>query len=602
MSGFDDVLLDYYQRELDALRHLGSEFARAYPKVAARLDLGAQGSADPQVERLLESFAFLTGRIQRSLDADFPLIPAALLEVLYPHLVAPVPSMAIARWQPAAGEMAADQRHDVPRGSRLFADTDDGVTCRFRTCQPVVLRPLRITGAGILAPDAHAATLGRPASSVISLTLESTAPAQTLDMLGIDSLRLHIGGTLAAAGQLHELLTTGLRDVVVVPGNGGVPVSLGPGAVRPVGFADDEAVLPDPPQAHPAYRLVQEYFAFPEKYLFLDLIGLDRAAAGQRCEVLFLLDRLPSRAVDVDAETFRLFCTPVINLFPKTTEPLRLDHRTNEYMLVPDARWEAITEIHSVLKVSAYTDPRETAQVVAPFFSAAHTDGTEERAFYVSRRAASRRAGIPGTDVHVRFVDLDFAPQQPASRTLYAHTLCTNRGLAEEIPAGTRLNQQDALPIRLVTLDGRPTPQRPPPLDGQVLWRLVSHLSLNHLSLDGGPASLGALKEILFLYGDTGRADLRHQIEGLCGLTVEPVVRRLREFGWNAFVPGRAITVTFDRRSYGGGSPYLLGAVLERFFALYAGMDAFTQLTLRNIQDEGDSHTWPPVPGVQSAL
>lgn len=602
MSGFDDVLLDYYQRELHALRHLGAEFAHAYPKVAARLDLGGQVSADPQVERLLESFAFLTGRIQRSLDADFPLIPAALLEVLYPHMVAPVPSMAIARWHLGQGEMAADQKAVVPRGARLFADTEDGVTCRFRTCYPVTLRPLRLAGADVLAPDSHPATLGRPAASVIRLVLESASPKQTLGELAVDTLRLHLGGTMASASQVHELLTTRLRDVVVVPGDGGPPISLGAGAVRPVGFADEEAVLPDPPQAHPAYRLIQEYFAFPEKYLFLDVLGLDRALAGRRAEVLFLLDRLPPRTVDISEDSFRLHCTPVINLFAKTTEPLRLDHRRSEYLLVPDARWEAITEIHSITKVSAYTDPRESADVVAPFFSAAHTDGTDERAFHVTRRAASRRAAIPGTDVHIRFVDLDFAPEKPAAKTLYAHTLCTNRGLAEEIPAGSRLNQEDAAPVRLVALDNRPTPQRPPPLEGQVLWRLVSHLSLNHLSLDGGPRSLTALKEILFLYGDTGRADLRRQIEGLCGLEVAPIVRRLRNGGWNAFVPGRAVTLTFDRRAYAGGSPTLLGFVLERFFALYSGMDAFTQLTMRNIQDEGDSHTWPPATGVHDAL
>ncbi|MGC2855974.1 type VI secretion system baseplate subunit TssF [Novispirillum sp. DQ9] len=602
MSGFDDVLLDYYQRELHALRHLGAEFARAHPKVAARLDLGGQASADPQVERLLESFAFLTGRIQRSLDADFPLIPAALLEVLYPHLVAPVPSMAIARWQLGQGEMAADQKAVVQRGARLYADTEDGVTCRFRTCYAVTLRPLRVAGADVLAPDDHEATRGRPAAGVVRLTLESASPKQTLADLAVDSLRLHLGGTMASASHLHEMLTTRLRDVIVVPGDGGAPVSLGAACVRPVGFADAEAVLPDPPQAHPAYRLVQEYFAFPEKFLFVDVDGLDRALAGTRAEILFLLDRPLPRAVSVSEESFRLFCTPVINLFPKTTEPLRLDHRRSEYLLVPDARWEPITEIHSLLKVSAYTDPRESADVVAPFFSAAHTDGTEERAFYVARRAASRRAAVPGTDLFVRFVDLDFNPEKPAAKTLYAHTLCTNRGLAEEIPAGTRLNQEDAAPVRLVALDNRPTPQRPPPLEGQVLWRLVSHLSLNHLSLDGGPRSLAALKEILFLYGDAGRPDLRRQIEGLRGLDVKPIVRRLRGGGWNAFVPGRAITLSFDRRDYAGGSPTLLGFVLERFFALYAGMDAFTQLTMLNTQNEGDSHTWPPATGVHDAL
>lgn len=601
MSAFNEDLLVAYQRELQALRTLGSEFARAYPKAAARLDLGADGSADPQVERLIEAFAFLTARIQTTIDNDFPLIPGALLDVLYPHLTAPAPSVAIARFEPKVTQGALTDGHLIARGTSLFAETAQGATCRFRTAYDVTLWPVRLGRPRLTSVDAYPFLSGASAAAVLVVPVE-TRGTLPLEALPLDELRLHLAGDVLSAAPLYELLAAA-RGVLVVPEGAERPSArLGPEAIRPVGFGPREAVLPAPPQAHPGYRLVQEYFACPEKFLFLDVAGLKGALRGTRSEILFLLGSAPPKTVMLDDQALELGCTPVVNLFERTSEPLRLDHTRHEYLLVPDARFESITEIHSVLKVSASADPREQASVIAPYFSVQHGETTQERSFFATRRVPSSRLHVPGTDLMISFLDLDFTPRLPADKTVFAHTLCTNRGLAEELPPGTLLQVEDALPASLITLLRRPNPQRMPPLAGETLWRLVSHLSLNHLSLGNNPACLTALKEILVLYGQSGQPGFRQQIDGLKEMAVERTVSRVGQEAWRGFVSGHAITLTFDERNYVGSSAFLFGAVLRHFFALYASVNSFTQLTVRSLQRDEDWKRWPAVTGVLDVL
>lgn len=601
MSGFDEDLLVYYQRELRTLRALGTEFATAYPKIAARLDVGAEVSPDPQVERLIESFAFLSARIQRTIDDDFPIIPEHMLGVLYPHLTAPLPSMSIIRIDPDPTQGALTTGHAVPRGTRLFAETAQGVSCRFRTAYDTVLWPLKVAKVVAGSTDTFPALGNLDAAAVVAVRLEATGAAP-LEALPIERLRFFLGGDDLTSAQLYELLGCALSGVVVVPGDQTVPSAvLTAECIRPVGFADDEAVLPDPPQAHPGYRLVQEYFAFPEKYLFLDVTGLKGALRGRSVDLLFLLRQPPGKTAHIDASCFQLGCTPVINLFDRMSEPVRIDQTALEYRLVPDVRWEPITEIHSIGTLSASTDPRERAAILAPYFSCSHGEQAA-RAWYVARRLPSARASVPGTDMMLSFVDLDFQPARPAEQTVYAHLLCTNRGLAEQVPAGALLQPDQPLPKREIVLLRRPTAQIQPPLGGQTLWRLVSHLSLNHLSLDNTPEALRAFKEILRLYGVPGRAGFAQQIDGIAGMSVAHAVRRIGEDPWRGFVHGRAVDLTFDEAAFVGTSAYLLGAVLSRFFALYAGINSFTQLTIHSLSRDKEWKTWPPAAGALDVL
>jgi type VI secretion system protein ImpG len=613
-----DELLDYYQRELSYLRHEGAAFATRYPRVAARLDFSDAESPDPHVERLLESFAFLTGRIQRTLDAGFPQIPAAFLGVLYPHLVAPVPSMAIARFEVDPDHARAAVGFTLPDNTPLFAEAGDGLTCRFRTGYPVELWPVEVAEAS-LQPSAafgfldHRADVG----AVLRLRLRGMGKLTFADMAP-RRLRFFLHAGAMASGALYELLLNEVRGVAVRPAGASGPVrELPASAVRAVGFSPDEDVLPWPGHAAHAYRLIQEYFVFPEKFLFLDVDGLDGYGQGKEAELLFLLAAPPRRPVAIDRTTFHLNCAPVVNLFRRTSEPVRLDQRQVEFRLVPDAYRERSTEIHSILKVSASSAYEDDSRTFQPFYSFSHQAASHQaashqtashqaaradaRAFWIARREPAGRADLSGTDMMLSFLDLDFKPTRPPAQAVFAHTLCTNRGVAEQMPAGARLNIEVDAPLKGIACLTKPTRQLTPPLGGQTLWRLVSHLSLNHLSLDGDQG-LEALREILRLYATFDDASVAGQVAGLSGLSCAPVVRRIGNEAWRGFCRGTQVGLELDEERFVGGHPFLLASVLNRFFGLYAGVNSFTQLVLTSRQRHGIWKTWPPLAGDRPVL
>ena len=597
-----EELLRYYRDELTYLRRMGGEFAALYPRVAARLELGRDECADPQVERLLESFAFLTARLQRDLDGELPEITTALLGVLYPQLVNPIPPMSVARFDvdPEQGKLTTGFR--VERHTQLFAYTSQGHTCRFRTCYPVTLWPLAVEYAAF-EDTGQFDFLDSMTNVAAVLRLKLKVLGGALADLELKRLRLYLSGDPALAGTLYELLFSHVRGVALLPEGEAQPVHLPAGSILPVGFRDEEDVLPYPAQSHPGYRLLQEYFAFPEKFHFFDLDNLDAHRRGSTLDILFLLDRMPAEYLPVSRETFSLGCTPIINLFRKTTEPIRLDHRTHEYRLVADKRRERTTEVHSVLNVSATSTADERTRYFEPFYSYNHAlDGAEHKAFWHARRQPSLNRDIPGSEVFLSFLDLDFKPARAPLDTVYAHTLCTNRELATQLPAGAALQIEEQAPLFGISCLTKPTQPAQPPLRGAALWRLVSHLSLNHLSLSEGRESLSALREILKLYSSTDRPSTQQQIMGITGMECRKVVRRVGRDAWRGFCRGVEITLEFDEEKYVGSGAFLLGAVLDRFFALYASVNSFTQLRIKSRQREGVWKEWPPAAGEKIIL
>jgi type VI secretion system protein ImpG len=598
----NEELLRYYRNELNYLRRMGGEFAAQYPRVAGRLELGRDECADPQVERLIESFAFLTARLQRDLDGQFPEVTTALLGVLYPQFTAPVPPMAVARFDVDPGQGKLTTGFRVERDTPLFAYTQQEHACRFRTCYPVTLWPLTVTYAAV--EEAGQFDFLDGAGNVAAvLRLKLSCDAGYLSELELRRLRFYLDGEAGLVGELYELLFCNVTGVVALTGSEAHPVHLPRGSILPVGFGDEEEVLPYPRQSHPGYRLLQEYFAFPAKYHFFDLDHLDRCRRGRELDLLFLLDKVPAGHEFIGPDNFVLGCTPIINLFRKTTEPIRLDHRTTEYRLVPDKRRERTTEVHSILSVSASSADDDRACRFEPFYSYSHgMDGGADRAFWHARRAASLNKDIPGTEVFLSFLDLDFEPSLPPAQTVYAHTLCTNRELAAQLPAGAALQIEEQAPLFGISCLTKPTLPAQPPLRGETLWRLVSHLSLNHLSLCDGPDGLPALREILRLYSPADSPSAGQQIAGLHSMECRRVVRHVGRDAWRGFCRGTQVTLAFDEEMYVGGGAFLLAAVLERFFALYASVNSFTELQIRSLQREGVWKKWPPTVGEKMVL
>ncbi len=582
-----DDLLEFYQRELQYLRNAGTDFARTYPKIAGRLELGPDGSADPHVERLIEAFAYLTGRVQRSIEADFPRLTEALLDTLYPTLSSPVPAMAIARFSVDA---PAPTGITVPRGTPVSAIAEGDLRCRFRTCYDVELWPLSMAAPAVLATDRWSFLDNDPAVAV--LRLELSGGPDTFAALAGRRLRLHLGGDAIGASRLLELILTGSDRVAYVRG-GRATIRPQGECVRLVGLAEDEAVLPAPGQGHPAYRLLQEYFVFPEKFRFVDLAIPETAGEGP-LEILFLLPFLPPRGLTLAPDSLQLGCTPIINLFAKVAEPIRLDRRRGEYRVMPDARLDRVSEVHSIVEVVGHTLTGDRRTVYRPYFSVDHGgDADTPQSFWAARRVPTDRREAPGTDVNLSFVDLDMAPADPPDRTIIVRCLCTNRLLPEQVPVGAKLQvEQPASGARAECIT-RPTPPRPPPMAGQTPWRLVSHLSLNYLSVAEGEASLDALREMLRLYAPPLDAAAEQQVQGIRGLACRRVTRRVGAGVRAAMCRGLALTLDFDERRYVGASAFVLASVLETFFGLYASVNAFTQLSITSQQRSGVWYAWP---------
>lgn len=594
-------LLRYYREELSYLRRMGAAFANRFPAVAARLQLGPDVVPDPHVERLIESFAFLTARIQRDLDTTLPEHTTALLEMLYPNYVAPVPSMSVARLvvDPSAAKLTSG--YVVPRHTPLFANDTHDRTVRFRTGYPVTIWPVRVTGASFESPDAFTwLDFASDVASVLRIRLACTAGS--FRELDLRSLRFYINADARVCQAVYEALFAHARRVAVVGAPGTAPRMLPASAIAPVGFSQLDALLPQGPQAQAGYGVLQEYFAFPQKFNFFDVTALDGVEADQTIDILVLLDRPPAERLPIDAETFMPGCTPVVNLFTKACEPIRLDHTRTEYRVVTDQRREDWMEVHSILRVSGQPDGAPEPVRYRPFFSFEHGDdgqvGVDPRAFWHARSRPTVRADVPGSDKMLSLVDLDFHPAEPYGvQSVYVQALCTNRRIAEQLPTGALLQTELAAPIDRVVLLHRPTPQRDAPVGGANHWKLISHLSLNHLSIESAEGTR-ALREMLRLYAGDDPVTLR-QIAGIRGVDTRRVTRRIGADAWRGFCRGLEITLTLDEADFVGGNPYLFTAVLNRFFGQHAAVNSFTQLRVMSVQREGVWKQWPPTAGTQ---
>lgn len=607
--------LDYFARELHYVRESGAEFAKQHPKVAARLSIAGQSCGDPHVERLIESFAYLTAKLQYHIDSELPELTSALLGILYPQYASPIPSMAIASMDvPPGVELTSGAL--VPKHSPLFADSHGGPNCRWRTCYPVTLWPITVKSADIMAPETldlqgnygGVAAIRLRLATTNGMTFRALAELESDPEKRLRSLRFYLSGSGISIARLYDILFAHTTKLLVtrrttIPGTADtVTQVLSETLPRAVGFANDEDALPYPEHAHNGYRVLQEYLAFPEKFHFFD-VELQNLPSDTTCDLVLLLDQRPPSSVAVRADTFKLGCTPIINLFPKISEPIRVDHRRPEYRLVADSRRERTTEIHSIQKVTATSPADAKALTYEPFFSYVHrAKGDEPTAFWHSRRVPSERKDIPGTDVFLAFVNLDFRPERPPSEAVYAQVLCTNRDLSEEMTPGVPLQFERAAPPAVVTCITKPTQQQHVPLGGQALWRLVSNLSLNHLSLSGGESGLNALREILrsYLFADSPQVD--KQLAGVVGIACQTVTKRVGDRAWRGYCRGTEVTLSINEEQFTGSSAILFASVLSRFLGLYAHLNTFTELVLVSTAREEEWKRWPPMAGEKALL
>lgn len=612
-----DELLYLYERELAYLRRTGEAFARQYPKVAGRLLLEPTKCDDPHVERLLEGFAFLAARVHLRIQDDFSEFSEGLLDVVYPQFTRPVPSMTTAQFRldPEQGKLTTG--FSVPAGTQLYTRPTGGVACQFRTCYDTLLWPIEVASAKWLSPHELSPPVRAP-DAVAALRMElHCAPDVTFGALEMDRFRFHLRAESALAATLYELLSNNCIGILARAPGGAArdaePHALPAGALRPVGFAEDEGLLPTPRRAFVGYRLLQEYFSYPDKFFYFDVEGFAEARAacpGDRLELVFLIsrferpDRLAQLEAGVTTDTIRLGCTPAVNLFERTSEPMLLTHRTPEYAVVPDARRRASTGVYSVEQVTATSPGSEEVLQIEPFHSFRHggTNGGPGLYWTARRRPAAWRRGDE-PEIHLSFVDLSSRVVHPDAEQATARLLCHNGDLPSRLPLGNPkgdFEMPGGGPIRSITALQKPTEPIHPPLGRPQLWRLLSHLSLNYVSLIEGGGE--ALRELLRLHnpGDAPAAD--RQIRGIVSVRGEPCYARVRGEHGLTFARGHRVEVEFDEEEFAGGGVYLLATVLERFMGMSVSLNSFSILAARTRQRKEMLREWPPRSGWKALL
>ncbi len=603
-----DDLLEYYHRELDHFRRQAGKFAQDHPKIAERLRLGADSTEDPHVERLIEAFAYLTARVRQKLEDEFPEISDAMLDVLYPHYQAPVPPMSVVQFRLDPEQVQLTTGQLLPRHTEIESDPVHGEPCQFQTCYPVTLWPLEVRQASLsqapfVAPDSpHAAA----AVSVLRLSLGVQTSELNISDLGVRSLRFFIKAQ-PHAYRIYELIFNHTLGVTLAGSpRDSQPIQLGRDCLRPLGFEPDEGLLPYPPRSFLGYRLLTEYFAFPQKFLFFDvalppLETLSRL--GSQLDLYLYFNRsIPELGRIINADTFPLGCTPVVNLYRQRAEPITLNQTSVEYQVVPDRRLPLAHEVYSIDRVIA-TPPQGEPVEFQPFYSVKHTRARGERSartfWHSARRAAVGTAelGDRGTEVFLSLVDLDFRPSIPADWTVDVESTCLNRDLASDLPFGgdqprLQLREGKGFVSRVSCLVAPTRTMRLPSRRGY-LWRLVSHLSLNHLSLADDPKA-EALREILRLYDFQDSDETRNHIDGILSASSRRVVGSLRTGGPESFCRGLEVTLEFDDERYTGGGLFLFASVIERFLGLYCTTNSFSKLVARVKGRKEELRRWPP--------
>jgi type VI secretion system protein ImpG len=609
-------LIEYYSQELQHVREMGGEFAKEFPKIAGRLGLESFECADPYVERLLEGFSFLAARVQMKIDAEFPRFTQHLAELVYPHYLAPTPAMAIVEVQPDMTHPSLTDGVPVPRGTALHGrlDGDSSTRCEFRTAHALELWPIELIEARLFThtgslPGVDAA-LPRGVKAGLRLRLRAL---NNLKMSGIalDSLPVFLRGGEGLSAHLYELLLGSTLGVVA--GDKVLPAS----SVRALGFSDEEALLPVSKQSFPGYRLLQEYFAFPQRFMFVSIDGLKAQIArcdSDEMELIILLSRTDQALEQlVDASHFALHCTPCINLFARRTDRIPVTGEQFEHHVVADRTRPMDFEVYQIESVTGYRAGGGAELAFQPFYRARDMGVPESGggAFYQVRREKrlpsarqnerGARSNYLGSETVIALVDTGDAPYPGELHQLGLSVLCTNRDLTLTMPLGdaaTDFTIDLEVPVTSVRCIGAPSRPLPSYAEGPVAWRLLSHLSLNYASLMDSDDAQGAraMRDLLGLYAPAGDGAAARQIDGLRSIDAKPVTRRLPSRGPIVFGRGLEVNLLLDEIGFKGASVFLFGAVLARFFSQYVSLNSFTETVVTSMT-RGEIMRWAPGSG-----
>ncbi|MFM5397384.1 type VI secretion system baseplate subunit TssF [Aeromonas veronii] len=583
----------YFRDELAFLRLQGREFADSYPELTRFL---SEQNTDPDVERLLEGFAFLTGNLRAKIEDEFPELTHGLLNMLWPNYLRPVPSMTIMQFSVIPGAIA--QPALVRQGCQLDSLPIDDVTCHFQTCHDAWVYPAEMRQ--ITAQSGNDL-------STISLDIALHAPLP-LSELQLEKLRFFLGGDSYTAYELYFWLSNQLSHIELEID--GKRFRQEAKALKSVGFERDDALLPYPNNVYSGYRILQEYFCFPESFLFFELSGGEwpkQPLPVSEFKIHFCFDRPLPAELKIRPDSFMLNCVPAINLFQHDSEPVNLNGRQAEYPLKASYRYADSFEIFSVDQVEGWVEgnmgrSRGTPRIYQPFESFQHQiERAKQRlALYYRVRVRESVSG-DGFEHSLSFVRGDETTTVDLDESISVTLTCTNRSRAARLKVGSICVPTGSSPS-FATFRNLIRPTRPlrPALDGSLHWTLISNLSLNYVSLLRRDALVQVLRTYDFpaLHDKQAEQASRKRLAGIEEIETKPVDRLVRGMP----VRGLKSVLSIRQSAFGSeGELYLFSTVLAHFFSLYASVNAFHLLEVVNL-DNKERYQWPVQIGQHSLM
>ena len=592
-----DDLLPFYERELGFLRRYSREFSEKYPKIAGDLLMAGEVCEDPHIERMIQSFALMSARVSKRLEDDYPQFTEALLEVLYPHYLRPFPSCSIARFDYSANAAQLTRAQTIERGTEMATRSVKGVACKFKTAYDVTVAPIKIEDVKFDAifESPESVILPSGSSAKVSIKLSSTSEQVSVQSAA-DTLRVFVDGEPSfCAAFLDSVFLRTLVAFAEVDGSRRW-IRLPKIPVMPVGFAQDDGLIDFPERSHPAYRLLTEYFVFPEKFNFFDIdlssVGKSIGYQAKSVTLHFVFsglraDSSASRMLNnLNKNNLLLGCSPVINLFKQRGDPIRVTHAAAQYPVIANSRNAYAYEVYSVdsVKLVKQTPQGESVTEIKPFYSLKHGASSEKNGRYWSlRRDELLGVKSPGYETEITIVDIDFNPAKPETDTLSIDLSCTNRDIPSSLSyglAGGDLFLEGGALVKQISFLRKPSPSYRFERGRGAHWRLISHLSLNHLSL--GQKGIESFHETLRLY-DLPRSLINEKmLSGVIAIDHQATSKWLTGKPFACLARGIEITLTIDEDNFVGSGLHVFANILDQFFALYVNINSFTQLCLKS--------------------
>lgn len=574
-----DDLLKFYLNELKQLHEDAVDFAEKYPEVASQLGLGLKDDIDPQVERLLEGVAYLNGRIQKQIDNEYPEISTALLNVIYPQVLGPLPSMSIVHFD-VDTELCADSNHgiDIPRGTDVYANSNN-TEIPFKTCFDVKLWPFIVDSIEVESPQTYNFLENRSdIQSILHIKLKNKAKEPS--KLNLNTLRFYLNVNSIYMQEVYHTLFHHGVGLVLRAGENAAPVILPSSYISKVGFKPDESLLTTPSMMYHPYNLLIEYFHCRSKFMFLDIHGLDDMNMGSELDIMLLISKEINPSIYAQ-DTFLLGATPVINLFEQTTDPIRYNDLSYEYLLMADKFNEHKKEIHSIISVHAMTDNQKECQL-KPYYSIEHAQQEGVDFFWNIRRSYAKNKRMVGTDCYLSFLKSK-RNQTPSFDTFYAKTWCTSRYLASNYSLGkAKFYTSYDLPIKSIKCLKNPTEQHQFNLSGEAQWRFISTLSFNFLNLLQGSDGVMLLKELLGSFNFIESNAIKKEIAGIKHIETASVVRCITSGNFRGFCKGTRVTIVFDKNFYNSDLPIMFANILDCFMSQLMPINTFIELGITN--------------------